>query len=441
MNKRKNITAIPNRVKDLLNLSPTQKQQSEVIETELQKIYESGKLKSNKHFIFLYLRKFLPILSNEQIQILKQKRDENKINLKKKKEKKYQQTYETSKLKLKSLNLTENQLQQYVAVKLDWYRLSMERIKKVKKIEGFLDKTAIEEEHVYPIFNSDQLELFKEISRQDKQREHLHRIKMESSRFHSIYNIELTEEQAHQLFDVYPMIPRNDETGEYYSEFEAIDLRYEKIKKILTTSQLEKYTPKHLQEVQYLENRYKKSNDEEHLKKLKESEASLNNYIDNILPLQCEARQRIDKLLSHQQKESIQYLRKIYFPIIEEQFNKIKASHFKYHKDFCPNELEVYNIGHKLNKINPNGHLLKGHKEVTELMTPGLIEIVKKEKVKLIPLFDRIDYIHHEEFEPEEGTVQFGWNIRLQRKKGDDDLKNLGLLLLEPEIENNLKKL
>ncbi len=441
MRTRKKITAIPKRVKEFLDLSSSQLEEIEVIENELQELYDAGKLKSNKHFLFLCLRKFLPILTNEQVQTLKEKRDEQKLKIEQRKEEKYQQTYEVSKIKLKSLNLTEEQLQKYVNIKLNGRKLLMEKMKAAKSIEAWDDENSIEMEYIHPIFNADQLELYKEISAKESVRKNIHRIKMESSRFSSLYNIQLSTEQANQLFEKNRIVPRLDDAGEYYSEFEEIELRYKKIKNILTAEQFERYKPHHLQEVKDLENRYKKSNEEQHLEKLNESKGSLNNYIKNILPLQCEARQRIEKILSGKQKKLIEELRKIYFPLLDEKFTALKASHYKYHKDFCPNELEVFAIADTLDRINPNGNLLKGNKGVNNLMTPELIEIVKKEKIKLNPLFDRIQYIHHEEFEPEEGTVQVGWNIRLQRKKGDEHLKNLGLLLLEPNIEDNLKKI
>ena len=441
MSKRKNITAIPLRVKDLLHLSTTQKQKIEAIENELQEIYESGKLKSNGHFLFISLRKFLPVLSQEQIHILKQKRDEQKLKNKKRKEEKYERLYKTSEIKFKDLQMSQDQLEKYVEVKMNWLKLSTEKMKEAKNLDEIFDKAAIEKENIYPIFNTQQLSLYKDIILQDKKKEKLHLIKMEKSRFNSLYDIELTEKQAAQLFDKNPMIPRKDEDDEYYSEFEEIELRLQKIKSILTPEQLKTYLPKHQKEVQNLENRYKKSNDEEHLEKLNDCKDSLNNYINNILPLQCAARQRLEKFLSAKQKELIENLRRIYFPMLDEQFIKLKALHYRYHRDFCPNELEVYAISDKLNRINPNGNLLRNQSIVSELMTPELIEIVKEEKEKINPLFDRVQYIHHEEFEPEEGTVQIGWNIRLQRKKGDEHLKNLGLLLLEPNIAENLKKI
>ncbi len=441
MRTRKKITAIPKRVKEFLDLSSSQLEEIEVIENELQELYDAGKLKSNKHFLFLCLRKFLPILTNKQVQTLKEKRDEQKLKIKQRKEEKYRQTYEVSKVKLKSLNLTEEQLQKYVNIKLNGRKLLMEKMKAAKSIEAWDDENSIEMEYIHPIFNADQLELYKEISAKESVRKNIHRIKMESSRFSSLYNIQLSTEQANQLFEKNRIVPRLDDAGEYYSEFEEVELRCAKIKNILTAVQFERYKPHHLQEVKDLENRYKKSNEKQHLEKLNESKGSLNNYIKKILPLQCEARQRIEKILSGKQKKLIEELRKIYFPLLDEKFTTLKASHYKYHKDFCPNELEVFAIADTLDRINPNGNLLKGNKEVNDLMTPELIEIVKKEKIKLNPLFDRIQYIHHEEFEPEEGTVQVGWNIRLQRRKGDEHLKNLGLLLLEPNIEDNLKKI
>jgi hypothetical protein len=446
MGKLKNYKGFSDKFKEKLNL--TQKQVSQIEETEynFHKDYPWNKLSENKQSKNAYLNEILKHLTNEQLEIYNAFVETEKANKEKRNKEKFDMTLDVQSTRLKGLNLTNDQLETYVKKKLNFTELRLQKMKQAKtqaEMELDLLTKKVYEEEIFPIFNANQLEKYKELKKTEEIKREEEgkkwRTRHEKEMFKHRYNIDLNEEQAKELFSKDFNHPLKDSEGEYFTDFEMKDKERNWYEKHLTKEQFKVYQPFYTKQVKSLIESIKKSNDEHDKIQLQRTKIYFEYYLENVLPHVIEARKRIEVKLTTKQREQIEKIREYYFNQQDVNSNKYVKQHKRHYKEFKPNALSEFGLRQKIEKINFNICYLYGYEPTKSLMNTKLQLIIDEEYKKLKKVYSDFKEFQIENYESTGGNYGTGWLIKIPIKEGEEHLEKIGILLLHPDLKKNLE--
>lgn len=446
MGKLKNFKGFSDKFKEILNLTQIQVSQIEETEYNFHKDHHWNKTPENKQGIRAYLNEILKYLTNEQLEIYNTIVEDQKVKKEKRRKEKIDKALEIQSIRLKALNLTTDQLETYVKRKLNFNELRRQKMKQVQKQEemdlNFLQEKVYEEE-IFPIFDSKQLKKYKELKKNEELNREVEekkwRTKHEKEMFKHRYNIDLTKEQAKELFAKDFNIPLKDSRGDYFSDFEMKEKERFWYEKHLSKEQFQVYLPFHNDQIKRIVASIKKSNDEHDKIQLQRTKSYFEYYLENVLPYVTEARKRIEAKLTLTQKNQIKEIRQYYFTQQELNREKYIKQHNRHYKDFKPNALSEFQLRQKLERINFNIYYLYGYEPSKKLMNIKLQSIVIEENKKLKNIYSKLKEFQILNYESTGGTYGAGWVIKIPIKAGEEHLDKIGILLLSPKLQINLE--
>lgn len=433
------------RFAELLTLSPSQVSQIQETEFAFHKKMHWDYILEDEERKNAYLKEIFQHLSEKQIQIFDDFVEERKIKIEEKRKMKLREAIEIQANRLKSLNLSDEQLQTYVTKKMDFLRLIRERMKLAKSLEE-LNANAIKkkvfEEEIYTIFNENQLQEYKALKKEeDRQKEEFDKkwkLQQDIEKFKQTYKLDIGEEQAKRLFSVDFEINFQDAEGEILSDFEMLDEKYKWYKKHLTEDQFKAFEAVHDDSLQNLIDSFKKTDNEHSKMELERTQNYLDYYLANVLDRLVEARQRIESKLSEDEKVLIERIRQLYFNELKISKEKQLIQHHRYFKDFQPNALNLILTRHKFYQIDVKNWYLYGHEITKELITEKVQALIEEEERNLENIFSAMKAFQIENYENTGGTYG-GCIIHIPIKEGEEHLEKIGLLLLYPDLEENMK--
>lgn len=448
MGKLKNYKGFSDKFKEELNLTPSQVSQIEETEYNFHKDYHWNKLPENKLSKTAYLNEILKHLNDEQLEAYNTFVDNQNAKKENRKKEKFDKTLEVQSIRLKGLNLTNEQLETYVKKKLNFTELRLQKMKQAKTQEEMeLDilMQKVYEEEIFPIFDTKQLAKYKELKKTEEIKREEEgkkwRTKHEKEMFKHRYNIDLNEEQAKILFSKDFNHPQKDSEGEYFSDFEMKEKERNWFEKHLTKEQFKVYKPFYEEQIKYLIESIKKSNSENDKIQLQRTKSYLEYYLENVLTHVTEVRKSIEVKLTAKQKKQIEEIRHFYFAQQDINRDKYIKQHNRHYKDLKPNALSEFRLRQKIEKINFNICYLYGNEQSKKLMSDKLQAIINEEKEKLKNVYLKLKEFKIQNYESTGGNYGSGWVIKIPIKEGEEHLVNIGLLLLEPELNKNLEKM
>lgn len=448
MGKLKNFKGFSDKFKEKLSLTQIQVSQIEETEYNFHKEYRWNKISDDKQSKSAYLNEILKHLTDEQLEIYKKFVEDQKVKNEKRSKEKFNKTLEVQSIRLKALNLTNEQLETYVKKKLNFTELRLQKMKQANtQAEMELDvlKQKVYEEEIFPIFDNKQLAKYKdlkkteEIKREEEGKKW--RTKHEKEMFKHRYNIDLNEEQAKELFSKDFNHPQKDSEGEYFSDFEMKEKERNWYEKHLTKDQFKVYKPFYEEQIKYLIESIKKSNSENDKVQLQRTKSYLKYYLENVLAHVTEARKSIENKLTSSQKKQIEEIRHYYFTQLDVNREKFIKLHNRHYKDFKPNAWSEFQLRQKIKKINFNICLLYGNEQSKKLMSRKMQAIVNEENEKLKNVYSKLKEFQIQNYESTGGNYGSGWVIKIPIKEGEEHLEKIGLLLLEPDLNKNLEKM
>jgi len=447
MSKLKNFKGFADKFTELLNLTQSQVDEIEKAEYSFYKDHYWNNLPKDIEHKKAYEKAIYSYLDSDQISLLNKYKEEQKAKQVKKNEEKFKKSLEIQNIRLKELDLTPEQIETYVKRKLNFTKLRLQKMK-LAKTKKELDLNCLQrriyEEEIYPIFNGQQLTLYKEIIIEEKIKNEEAGKKWRSNHnkllFKERYNIELTNKQAKEIFAKDFNSPLKDSKGEFYSDFEMKEKELHWFKQNLTEEQLEIYLPFYNQQYDYLIDSIKKSNSNHHKTQLERLKAYLNYYAENVLPHLIDSRKRIEINLTQVEKELINHIRKYYFEQQAKQKDKYIKQHYRHYKEYNPNELNQFIIRQEIEKINFNICYLYGNKQAKKLMSNNLIESIELEYKNLNKIYSSLKEFQITNYESTGGN--YGTPVmKISVRKGEEYLNRIGILLLLPELSSNLELL
>lgn len=448
MSKLKNFIGFTDKYKEVLNLSISQINQIDDAEYEFYKDEHWNNHPKGVGRKEIYEMKIFCFLTDDQIKSFKEHLKNKKSIQQKKSKEKLKKTTEVQTIRLADLKLSEDQLNKYVKMKINWLQLKTKKMKMANSLEelnhDFIQQN-IYDEHIYPIFNDEQLKKYKKIVEAEESKTNAEKdkwvVKHEKVMFKRRYNINLTDEQSVKIFSKDFNINFTDSEGQILSDFEMKEIQRDWYKENLNEDQFKIYEPHFNEEVNNIIKSIEKSNNGHHLIQLKRNQAFLVYYLENVLPHLIHLRKRIDKKLNDAQKNLITIIRSYYFNKLEVARLEFIQQHYRYCKDYNPNALEENLVRNKIDKVQINILFLYGYSPTKELMNEVNQALVLKELNKLKSVFDKLKQFRIESYESTGGNYGGGWHFKIPIKKGEEHLENIGLLLLNPDLESNLEKI
>lgn len=448
MGKLKNFKGFSDKFKEKLSLTQIQVSQIEETEYNFHKDYRWNKISDDKQSKSASLNEILKHLTDEQLEIYNTFVEDQKIKKEKRRKEKFDKTLEVQSIRLKTLNLSNIQLETYVKKKLNFTELRLQKMKQAKtqaEMELDLLKQKVYEEEIFPIFDTKQLAKYKELKKTEEIKREEEgkkwRTKHEKEMFKHRYNIDLNEEQAKELFSKDFNHPQKDSEGEYFSDFEMKEKERSWFEKHLTKDQFKVYKPFYEEQIKYLIESIKKSNSKNDKVQLQRTKSYLDYYLENVLDHVTEARKSIESKLTPSQKKQIEEIRHYYFTQQDINREKYIKQHNRHYKDFKPNALSEFQLRQKIEKINFNICLLYGNEQSKKLMSSKLQAIVNEENEKLNNVYSKLKEFQIQNYESTGGNYGSGWVIKIPIKEGEEHLEKIGLLLLEPDLNKNLEKM
>jgi hypothetical protein len=440
MSKLKNTRGFTDQFKGILNLSETQINEIDQIEYDKFRTYFWNSV-SDKSLKFGFLRSVLKLLDDKQIKALKSYKTDIIYQKKTKEENALYKLIESERIRLSTLNLTENQLLKYAETKINLPKLAREKsIQNAKKGIFLLPNTNIlkelENEHLIPIFTEEQsLKYLKIVQEEDLQKLEFN-YKMTKQQFEYDYDVKVSDHLVPLIYEIQDNEKIYDDKGEFLSEFEKEQLKLEKFRKILNTDQFHNYLKKYDHRITLLKQNLIETNNKHliHLERLRET---YHYYLNNVLPEKINTRKQLENELTAKEKEIIDKLLKLYLHKIE--INKAKAliQHKRFNLDLVPNEWEDYLIHHNFSIVRPNAYLLKGNELVTELLSKELIKKVNTFQSKLKTINKHFNRFQIDLYENSGGEYG-GWLMKIPHTSVPNNLEYLSFLLLSPDLTLNL---
>lgn len=440
MSKLKNTRGFTDQFKGILNLSETQINEIDQIEYDKFRTYFWNS-ESDKSLKFGFLRSVLKLLDDRQIKALKSYKTDIIYQKKIKEDNALYKLIEKERIRLNTLNLTENKLLKYAETKINLSKLAREKsIQNAKKGIFLLPNTnslkELENEHLIPIFTEEQsLKYLKIVQEEDRQKLEFN-YKMTKQRFEYDYDVKVSDHLVPLIYEIQDNEKIYDDKGEFLSEFEKEQLKLEKFRKILNTDQFHNYLKKYDHRITLLKQNLIETNNNHliHLDRLRET---YHYYLNNVLPEKINLRKQLENELTAKEKEIIDKLIKLYLQKIE--INKAKAliQHKRYNLDLVPNEWEDYLINHNFSIVRPNAYLLEGNELAKELLSKELIERVKTFQSKLKTINKQFNKFQVDLYENSGGEYG-GWLMKIPHTSLPSNLEYLSFLLLSPDLNLNL---
>lgn len=445
MGKLENFRGFSDKFKEKLNLTQAQVSQIEETEYNFHRDYFWNKLSDNEHSESAYLIKILNHLTNEQRAVYNSFVETEKSKKKKRNKEIFDKTLEAESIRLKCLNLTNTQLEQYVKKKLSFTELRLKKMKQAKtpaEMEFDLLQQKVYEEEIFPIFDANQLKGYRAIKKVEELKREEEgkkwRIKREKDIFKQRYNIDLNEEQAKELFSKDFSHRLKDSNGEYFSDFEMKEKELNWYENHLTKEQFKVYLPFYEEQIKFTIEAIKKSNAENDKLKLLRTKCYFEYYLDNVLPHVVEARKRIETKLTDKQKKLIEEIRNYYFIQQDTYRDEYVNQHKRHYKEFKPNALRNFRLRQKIEKFNVSIGYLYEYGPTKELMTREVQLIVDEENIKLRKVYSDLKDFQIERYESTGGNYGVGWVTKIPMKNGEEHLEKIGILLLYPCLKKNL---
>ncbi len=444
MKNKKQRSDFTSQFKEILDLTNAQIEAIDKIETKLYKDYFWSNNLSESALTIRYLKSIFSILSNDQIKSLKEYKKEQLHKVALKKQSTLQKSFESQSKRLQALGLSEDQLWQFVQAKSKWLNVYKKRNLEFLKEGGdqFNEelKEEIDKELFQPIFTTKQFEQYLKLVRKENEQQEQWRLKHSKANFENQYSIKLTDQQAVCIFEIESDRLYKNEKGEYLSDFEREEIKLQKFKEVLNSDQFESYQKEYLKRLERKRQELIQSNKGHYLKKLKEIQKTLAYYKKNVLPLKSEARFKLEYVLNNEQKEFLAKLKEEYFDILENRKKIYRAQHERHYLDLVPNELQANLISVAFEKIRINAYYLRDCKYLDKILASEIVEKVKREESKLRPVYQAFKDFQITLYE-ENGGDYGAWIHKVVSKEDNRNLQYLSLLLLEPTLEENLKRL
>ncbi len=441
MTKLKNTRGFSDHFKDILKLSKSQVNALDELEYNLHKSYFWNQ-KSEYSLKFSFLKRLLNLLNEEQIRDLKRYKNDTiqKTNLKEDNE--FNKRLQKETIRLKDLNLTEDQLFKYVLVKKNIPKLMKEKMM-VRAKKGIMkkslhdDREELEQEHIFPIFSKEQIKVYTSIVKKEKQLELESHYKLTKDRFEHEYNVQVADQIIPLIYAIENIDNSYDEKGNIKSEFQLEEEKLGKYRKILNPNQFHNYLLKYDQRIKQIQQNLIELN-QKHFIQLERSRKSQDYYIKNILPQKVKVRKQLNKELTNFEKKTIDHLRFLYLQEVEKRKSEALQYHQKFHLDLVPNEWEDQILYYNFIIMEPNGYLLKNNQMAKNLLSNELILKTKtyQSHLKMVNKAYREFQINLYE---NTGGDYGGWVIKSTLKA--TKIGYLSFLLLEPNIESILPKL
>lgn len=440
MNDHNKYNSFSSRYSKYLDLTNNQIELINSKEYEFMKDYHWGKLPNDKNPEDLFIEQLSCLLTQGQLDTYKSLKQERKLKKEARKREQFLKRLDYQRKYLKDLNLTESQLLKYVEVKSNWSNLIKELMASKNKGDTYsLEqlKSQILTSHIYPIFNEIQIAKYKEILKKNEVATIERNKNQKKSEFKSRFSIELSEVQLEKILSA--DLQSKDENGTYYSDFEKLEMELALFTNILNSDQLELYKPDYDRQKKNIVDRLIKSNSEHHLRELNRISDYLQYYSLHVLPELSKVKARLEYILNDKQQELIEKIRDYCFSRIDERQSAFLESHKRHNQEYCPNKLKAFYVRQKLSKLFCNVSNFYGCKEAKDLMTKELQELLEMEREKLSEVFEDLKKNQIDTFEKSGGKYGAGWRINIPRRKGEEHLKNINLLLLYPSLEANLR--
>ncbi len=375
-------------------------------------------------------------MAKAQIIALKDFIKNYKLKLLEKEKEEIRKMFEVEGKRLASLNLSPSQLDKYVELKHNWNTLHTQRMKEALKVNNqdynILHNQLTKQMNVdliYPIFDHDQLKKYKEVLLEEQNALFKMRAINEKYIYKTNYNIELSETQVALILELEDNNVYKDENGDYYSEFELEEIKYQRIKSILDQNQLEKYYSHHLDNIAYLEDSYKKQDLEHSLITVNILTINYNYYVQNIQATINDSRKRVESILTEKQKNHINNLRESYLRKLDEEIHSIEQIHYRHNKELKPNELLQERLQNKMLRTIPFGWQLIEFNLPQEILTKELTNIINLELQKFAVLFENFKLFQFDNFEKNDHS--FGPLFI----RSADEMGIVGFLLMDPGIK------
>lgn len=425
---------------ELLDLTESQVKDIGQLQYDLYKDYHWNSIQSETKFKFVFLRRLFSILGQGQIEFLRKERDELVVKKNEVKKSRFQSKVDHQKKRLASLGLREDQIREFVKLAedlADRYKEELKALSDRKSIDRELIMKRLNKEMYASLFNEKQVILYEGILEAEKARNTENRIARDKKSFEHQHSIVLSQEQAMSLFEIGIDRVSKDKDGVYFSDFEKEEYKLSIYKNVLTEDQLDMYRPHHLKRLNQIEKNIVKS-DDRHLKYLNMIKGYFQYYVENVLPNKCESRQRIEVLLSLEQRNLIQDIKEQYRIKLSEAYDKTEKEHIKYNRGLAANEWDSFLIRNKLSYVIINTHYLRDSESANRLMSDSdLISILKSESKKLEKVFSDLKEFEIENYEKNGGS--YGTHImKVGIEEGKEHLRYISILLIESNLDENI---
>lgn len=254
-------------------------------------------------------------------------------------------------------------------------------------------------------------------------------------------SLHLDRNQAKQMFYYEENEPVKDKYGEYYNEWEKLELYQEFMKSILTETQFKKYIPT-------LEER-KNSIDEGIIHQNEQTKQKVERLINrktflqnNYLPALCKQRSSIDALLNEPIKQELPSLRKLYYEKIVTIYRQHKKEAIHHYKDLFPNHMLELEIELQLRALIPNATYLGKTQDFISKIPNNLRNVILTPTKSLKESQIALNKFEIENYENTGGTYG-GWIkvIRPTKDEQFDSIQILSTLLLYPKADDNINQI
>lgn len=402
MNNPKRSSDFTSTFKDILGLNAEQISTIDKNEFKLYKAFTWDRSISKKTFKFLFIKQILSVLSAEQIAKAKVYNIKQKTKIKQSVEDEYQRNLKYEKERLLSLKLSDDQLESYINIKNNRGRIYTETMKsrpEMKQIDPIEFELYFNQEHIYPIFNNEQIQQYKQIVKNEEIKFRIEKIQRQKLIFEHEYSIKLTDEQSKFVSDYEDVHISRDVNGDFISDFEREELKLNRMREILFSDQFDTYKIHFNKRIKRLEEELRKSNETHHIDQLNHIKQFLKYYINSVLPHKCKVRLDIEQELTLKQKELIKHIKEAYFLKLDDNKNKYKKHNIRYTRGLCNNELNNFLLRNDMNRIFPNTSFIAQFEPIKLLMTDALINLVKNHHKKLKKVIEKMDTFKTELYE------------------------------------------
>lgn len=340
--------------------------------------------------------------------------------------------------KIKRLQLSKG-ISDQIFLELEKLRLKWEKgYLSIKNGDISFSERMVAEDAIYQKFlSSTQWETYKLMKEEEVQFGRKQSISMTVGRFRG-YGVVMTESQAALLLD-FEEERRKIRKNVIVSEFDDLESEMAFMKKILPGDSIEKYKIYYQRKLdQHIENLQRQNSNYE--KEIEHFNYLIDEYVRNDLPILARLRKQIESTLTNSDRNLIASLKSKYDDRVIENYKKGLMDHQTLHRNFVPNwaiRMKVY-LNYLL--LDPDLLWIKEpiNKEIDQLQK------IKSLNLKTFNHYDEYLLLKRkktiEKFEKSSQKYDPGV-FMVVSKQDDEQLRQFSILLVNPEIEENLKHL